>query len=103
MARNLKPKTMASKEIEESALERVAQDETEYNSVPDSPISMIKVLIRIEKVNGDPLPESLMNPQQLNVFCAQYAGEQPYHVELLSPYEASISYKGGSCDSCCSW
>ena len=66
---------MASKEIEEeSALERVAQDETEYNSVPDSPISMIKVLIRIEKVNGDPLLESLMNPQQLNVFCAQYAG-----------------------------
>ena len=47
---------MASKEIEEeSALERVAQDETEYNSVPDTPISMIKVLMRIEKVNGDPL------------------------------------------------
>ena len=78
---------MASKEIEEeSALERVAQDETEYNSVPDAPISTIKVLMRIEKV---------MNPQQLNVFCAQYAGEQPYHVELLTPYEASISYWEG--------
>ena len=87
---------MASKEIEEeSALERVAQDETEYNSVSDAPISTIKVLMKIEKVNGDPLPESLMNPQQLNVFCVQYAGEQPYHVELLSPYEASISYREG--------
>ena len=87
---------MASKEIEEgSALERVAQDETEYNSVSDVPISTIKVLMRIEKVNGDPLPESLMNPQQLNIFCVQYAGEQPYHVELLSPYEASISYREG--------
>ena len=87
-------KKMASKEIEEgSASERVAQDETEYNSVSDVPISMIKVLMRIEKVNGDPLPESLMNPQQLNVFCVQYAGEQPYHVELLSPYEVSISYR----------
>ena len=40
MARNPKPKTMASKDIEEeSALERVAQDETEYNSVSDSPIT----------------------------------------------------------------
>ena len=89
-------KKMASKEIEEgSALERVAQDETEYNSVSDVPISTIKVLMRIEKVNGDPLPESLMNPQQLNIFCVQYAGEQPYHVELLSPYEVSISYREG--------
>ena len=87
---------MASKEIEEeSALERVAQDETEYNSVSDAPISTIKVLMRIEKVNGDPLPESLMNPQQLNIFCVQYAGEQPYHVELLIPYEVSISYREG--------
>ena len=51
--------------------------------------------MRIQKVNGDPLPESLMNPQQLNVFCVQYVGEQPYHVELLSPYEVSISYSEG--------
>ena len=91
-----KTQKMASKEIEEeSALERVAQDETEYDSVSDAPISTIKVLMRIEKVNGDPLPESLMNPQQLNVFCVQYVGEQPYHVELLSPYEVSISYREG--------
>ena len=77
---------MASNEVEEgSATERVAQEETDYNSVLDVPISMLKVLIRIEKVNGDPLPESLVNPQQLNVFCVQYVGEQPYHIELLRP------------------
>ena len=94
--RNPKNQKMASKKIEEeSALERVAQDETEYNSVSDAPLSMIKVFMRIEKVNGDPLPESLMNPQQLNIFCVQYAGEQPYYVELLSPYEVSISYREG--------
>ena len=87
---------MASNEIEEgSATERVAQEETDYNSVSDVPISTLKVLMRIEKVNGDPLPESLMNPQQLNVFCVQYAGEQPYHIELLSSYEACISYREG--------
>ena len=87
---------MASNEIEEgSATERVTPEETDYNSVSDVPISMIKVLMRIEKVNGDPLPESLMNPQQLNVFCVQYVGEQPYHIELLSPYEACISYREG--------
>ena len=51
--------------------------------------------MRIEKVNGDSLPESLMNPQQLNVFCVQYVGEQPYHIELLSSYEACISYREG--------
>ena len=85
---------MASNEIEEgSATERVAQEETDYNSVSDVPISMLKVLMRIEKVNGDPLPESLMNLQQLNVLCVQYAGEQPYHIELLSSYEACISYR----------
>ena len=87
---------MASNEIEEgSATERVAQEETDYNSVSDVPISVLKVLMRIEKVNGDLLPESLMNPQQLNVFCVQYVGEQPYHIELLSSYEACISYREG--------
>ena len=86
---------MASNEIEEgSATERVAQEETDYNSVSDVPISVLKVL-RIEKVNGDPLLESLMNLQQLNVFCVQYVGEQPYHIELLSSYEACISYREG--------
>ena len=96
MARIPKIPKMASNEIEEgSATERVAQEETDYNSVSDVPISVLKVLMRIEKVNGDPLPESLMNPQQLNIFCVQYAGEQPYHIELLSSYEACISYREG--------
>ena len=72
-----------------------APEETDYHSVSDVPISMIKVLMRIEKVNGYPLPESLMNSQQLNVFCVQYAGEQPYHKEWLSSYEACISYREG--------
>ena len=68
---------MASNEIEEgSATERVTQEETDYNSVSDVLISVLKVLMRIEKVNGKPFPESLMNPQQLNIFCVQYAGEQ---------------------------
>ena len=87
---------MSSNEIEEgSATERVAQEETHYNLVSDVPILTLKVLMRIEKVNGDPLPESLMNPQQLNVFCVQYVGEQPYHIGLLSSYEACISYREG--------
>ena len=92
------PTKMASNETsfeEGSATERVVPEETDKNSVSDVPISMIKILMRIEKVNGDPLPESLMNPQQLNVFCVQYAGEQPYHIELLSSYEACVSYKEG--------
>ena len=96
MARIPKIPKMASNEIEDgSATERAASDETDYNSVSDVPISTIKVLMRIEKVNGDPLPESLMNPQELNVFCVQYVGEQPYHIELLSSYEACISYREG--------
>ena len=87
---------MASNEAEEgSATERVAPEETEYNSVSDVPILTIKVLMRLEKVNGDPLPESLMNPQKLNIFCVQYVGEQPYDVELLSSYEACLSYREG--------
>ena len=82
---------MASNEIKE----RVAQEKTDYNSVSDVPISVLKVLMKIEKVNGDPLPESLMNPQQLNIFCVWYMGEQPYHIELLSSYEACMSYREG--------
>ena len=55
---------MASNEIEEgSAMERAAPEETDYDSVSNVPISTIKELMRIEKVSGDPLPESLMNPQ----------------------------------------
>ena len=80
---------------EGSATERVAQEETDYNSVSDVPILVLKILMRIKKVNGEPLPESLMNLQQLNIFCVQYVGEQPYHIELLSSYEACISYREG--------
>ena len=80
---------------EGATTDRVVPEETDYNLVSDVPISTIKVLMRIEKVNGDPLQESLMNTQQLNVFCVQYAGEQPYHIELLSSYEACISYREG--------
>ena len=77
---------MASKEIEEeSALERVAQDETEYNSVSDAPISMIKVLMRIKKVNGDPLPESLMNPQQLNTILCPICGGTTIPCGIVEP------------------
>ena len=85
---------MALNEIEEgSVTERAAPEETDYNSVSDVPISVLKVLMRIKRVNGEPLPESLMNLQQLNIFCVQYVGEQPYHIELLSSYEACISYR----------
>ena len=87
---------MALNEIEQgSATERIAQEETDYNSVSDVPISVLKVLMRIKKVNGEPLPESLMNLQQLNIFCVQYVGEQPCHIELLISYEACISYREG--------
>ena len=96
MARIPKIPKMASNEIEEgSATERAAQEETDYNSVSDVPILVLKVLMRIKKVNREPLPESLMNLQQLNIFCVQYVGEQPYHIELLNSYEACISYREG--------
>ena len=71
------PTKMASNETsfeEGSATERVVPEETDKNSVSDVPISMIKILMRIEKVNGDPLPESLMNPQQLIVFVSSMWG-----------------------------
>ena len=87
---------MASNEIEEgSVTERVAPGKKLITiQFQMSQYQFLKVLMRIEKVNGDPLPESLMNLQQLNVFCVQYVGEQPYHIELLSSYEACISYRG---------
>ena len=50
MARIPKILKMASNEIEEgSARERVAQEETDYNSVSDVPILALKVLMRIER------------------------------------------------------
>ena len=66
---------MASNEVEEgSATERVAPEETDYNSISDVPISMIKVLMRIEKVNGDPLPESLMKPTTVQCILCSVCG-----------------------------
>ena len=41
---------MALNEIEEgSATERVAQEETDYNSVSDVPISVLKILMRMKR------------------------------------------------------
>ena len=96
MARITKIPKMALNKIKEgSAMERAAQEETDYNSVSDVPLSVLKILMRIKKVNGEPFQETLMNLQQLNIFCVQYVGEQPYHIELLSSYEACISYREG--------
>ena len=61
MARIPKIPKMASNENEEGlATERVAQEETDYNLVSDVPISMLKVLMRIEKVNGG-FPPRILN------------------------------------------
>ena len=105
MARIPKILKMASNEIEEgSATERVAQEETDYNSVSDVSISTVKVLMRIEEVNGDPLPESLMNPKQLNVFCVQYVGGTTISYRTVEFFMRHVlAYREGSHDSSCSW
>ena len=78
---------MASNEIKEgSATERVAQEETDYNSVSDVPILVLKILMRIKKVNGEPLPESLMNPTTVKyILCSVCGGTTISHraVKLL--------------------
>ena len=87
---------MASNEIEEgSATERVAQEETDYNSVSDVPISVLKVLMRIERGKWRTSPRILNESTTVKYILCSVCGEQPYHIELLSSYEACISYREG--------
>ena len=55
-----------------SLIERAIPEETDDNSVSDVPVATSRILMRVEKVSGEPLPESLMTAQKLNTFCVQY-------------------------------
>ena len=50
------------------------------------------LLIQFEKIDGEPLPESLLTPRHISMFCVQYSEEYPYNLEFLNPYEVCTTF-----------
>ena len=69
---------------------------TEYASLLETPPNTVALLLCMEKMDGEPLPENLMVPRYLNMLCVQYAGEQPYYLEFLNHYEVCVTFKEGT-------
>ena len=79
-------------EVAESSPEESNEGTTEYNSVAGVNPNPLVLLIRLEKIDGEPLPESLLTPRHLNMFCLQYAGERPSNLEFLNWYEVCMTF-----------
>ena len=82
---------MASNQVIEEVVEsnppESNEENTEYNSVAGINPNPLVLLICLEKIDGEPLLESLLTPRHLNMFCLQYAGERPFNLEFLNRYE----------------
>ena len=49
--------------------------------------------MRIQHVDGGPLPTELLDRRHLFAFSKQYTGEQPYEVKILAPAEVCYIYR----------
>ena len=87
---------MASNQVIEEVVEsnppESNEENTEYNSVAGINPNPLVLLIHLEKIDGEPLPESLLTPRHLNMFCLQYAGERPFNLEFLNRYEVCMTF-----------
>ena len=76
-------------------LERAEMGNDEVTSI-EVPPSTLVLLVRIERMDGTSIPETLMVSRQMNAFCVQYSGEEPYHMEFLNRYEVCFQFKEGT-------
>ena len=70
---------------QDSQVDRGFPDEMEYDSISDIPPSDMQIVMRIQHVNGSPLPTKMLDKQHLFDFSHQYADEQPFNVKKLAP------------------
>ena len=66
---------------------------TEFHSLGEPPLNPLVLLLRVETLDGSSLPEKFLtvsNCHDLSIECGE---EEPYKVELLSTYEACLTYK----------
>ena len=66
---------------------------TEFHSLGEPPLNPLVLLLRVETLDGSSLPEKFLtmsNCRDLSIECGE---EEPYKVELLSAYEACLTYK----------
>ena len=57
------------------------------------PPSEMWILMRIQHINGSPLPAEMVDKRCMIAFSNQYAGEQPHNVEKLAPTKICYTYK----------
>ena len=75
----------------DSQSDRGSPDKTDTMS--EIPPSEMWILMRIQHVNGSPLPAEMVDKRHMITFRNQYADEQPYDVEKLAPTEICYTYK----------
>ena len=75
----------------DSQSDRGTPDETDH--MADIPPSEMQILMRIQHIDGSPLPTKMIDKKCMIAFSNQYAGEQPHNVEILAPTEICYTYK----------
>ena len=75
----------------DSQSNRGSPDKTDPMS--EIPPSEMWILMRIQHVDGSPLPAEMVDKRHMIAFSNQYAGEQPHDVERLAPTEICYTYK----------
>lgn len=68
------------------------EDAMDYLSMTGINPNPMVLLIHFEKINGEPLPESLLTPRHISTFCVQHSGERPYNLEFLNQYEVCTTF-----------
>ena len=66
---------------------------TKFHSLGEPPLNLLVLLLCVETLDRSPLPEKFLtvsNCHDLSIECGE---EEPYKVELLSAYEACLTYK----------
>ena len=71
----------------------MADSPMEFHSLVEPMLNPLVLLLHVETLDGSPLPEkffTIPNCCDLSIKCGE---EEPYKVELLSTYEACLTYK----------
>ena len=64
---------------------------------PDLALNELQVLLRVEKVDGTPVPSFLFTEETIKEMCLMMVGFPPVTVEVLGVCEALLTYEDGMC------
>ena len=83
----------AIKTMDDHGVDVTAASPMEFHALGGSMLNPLALLLHVETLDGSPLPENILtipNHCDLSIKCGE---EEPFKVELLSAYEACLTYK----------